>query len=309
VVDGTDRRPLAVADPRQNGGCVDGNDDTRSGTRGGVRRRVLVADDSESYRRIMRNQLGARGLDAVAVGGGRQALDRLAAEPFDLLLVDGMMPGLDGPATAREVRRREAAAGASPIAIVAITAGGQPEDRERLLAAGIDDLVVKPVLDEDLDRALETWLPSSTAVRSAVIPAVPGRARNEAAAGVTNGVIVDEAAFARLARLGDPAFVERMVRLFLADAEGRVTQVGEAAAVGDIARLRAALEALRSIASTVGATALGRDALAIEDEVRSHGGDGADRPLAASDALEADLAATRDRLRDLLGELRTAAAS
>ena len=115
---------------------MNGNDDTRSGAPSGGRRRVLVADDSESYRRIARGQLAARGLEVVTVATGAEALDRLAAEPFDLLLVDGMMPRLDGPATAREIRRREAAAGAPRIPIVAITASGQPEDRHRMLEAG-----------------------------------------------------------------------------------------------------------------------------------------------------------------------------
>ena len=130
------RRGVSVRGPLQNGACVDGNDDTRSGAPSGGRRRVLVADDSESYRRIARSQLAARGLDVVTVASGAEALDRLAAEPFDLLLVDGMMPRLDGPATAREIRRREAAAGAPRIPIVAITASGQPEDRQRMLEAG-----------------------------------------------------------------------------------------------------------------------------------------------------------------------------
>jgi CheY-like chemotaxis protein/HPt (histidine-containing phosphotransfer) domain-containing protein len=264
---------------------------------------VLVADDSESYRRITRGQLAARGLDAVTVSGGREALAGLAAEPFDLLLIDGMMPGLDGIATAREIRRREAAAGVAAIAIVAISASGRPEDRDRMLAAGIDDLVVKPILDDDLERALARWLPPTAAPRTEVIPALPAE----------DGALVDEAAFSRLASLGDPPFVERMVGLFLADAEGRVSQVEAAAAAGDLARARVALEALQSIASTVGATALGRHALAIEDAVRSgdgdgHGGGTATQLAAGSDGLETDLAATRDRLRELLGELRGAAA-
>ena len=61
-----------------------------------------------------------------------------------------------------------------------------------------------------------------------------------------------------------------MVRLFLSDAEGRVSQVEEAAAAGDVARLRVALDALESIASTVGATELGRHAHELGDEMRVH---------------------------------------
>jgi CheY-like chemotaxis protein/HPt (histidine-containing phosphotransfer) domain-containing protein len=282
---------------------VDGNDGTRTGTRGGARRRVLVADDSESYRRITRGQLLAYGVDVVAVASGSEALDRLAREPFDLLLVDGMMPGLDGPGTAREIRRRERATDLPRLPIVAITASGQPEDRARMLEAGIDDLVVKPILDLDLARALARWLPSVGVPRAVVVPA-PGSVPEAVTTGAAAG-LVDEAAFARLSSLGDSAFVERMVRLFLADAEGRVTQVEEAAAVGDVARLRVALGALESIASTVGATALGRRAHDLDDALRELHAvpmrTGV-RPLAG------DLEATRDRLHDLLGEMRSPAA-
>ncbi len=289
---------------------MDGNDDTRSGAPSGGRRRVLVADDSESYRRIARGHLTAHGLEVVTVTSGAEALDRLAAEPFDLLLVDGMMPRLDGPATAREIRRREAAAGVPRIPIVAITASGQPEDRHRMLGAGIDDLVVKPVLEDELEQALDRWLPSPGTRRAILIPARPAvaAAAGDSPVAEPNGEVVDEAAFERLARLGDAAFVERMVRLFLADAEGRVSQVEEAAAAGDVARLRVALDALESIASTVGATELGRHAHRLGDEVRVH----EPAPVATvlrgdSMSLADDLEATRDRLQDLLGAMHAGA--
>ena len=125
-----------------------------------------------------------------------------------------------------------------------------------------------------------------------------------------DGPVIDEAAFARLAVLGDAAFVERMVRLFMADAEGRVTQVEEAVSVGDVARLRVALEALQSIAATVGATSLGHRAHEIGDAMR--GREVApplpDRPR-GSLGLADDLEAARDRLRELLTAMRTRPAS
>ena len=172
-----------------------------------------------------------------------------------------------------------------------------------MLEAGIDDLVVKPILEADLAQALARWLPSVGVPRAVVVPA-PEPAPVAETTGSTTGV-VDESAFARLSALGDAAFVERMVRLFLADAEGRVTQVEEAAAVGDVARLRVALGALESIASTVGATALGRRAHDLDDELRARH---AVPRGPASVPLAGDLEATRDRLHDLLGEMRSPAA-
>ena len=88
---------------------------------------MLVADDNADNRRVISSLLGRHDVDATVVGGGHEALARLAAEPFDVLFLDGMMPGLDGPATAREIRRREAAAGVPRIAIVALTASSGPE--------------------------------------------------------------------------------------------------------------------------------------------------------------------------------------
>ncbi len=208
---------------------MDGNDDTRSGAPSGDRLRVLVADDSESYRRIAGSQVAARGLEVVTVASGAEALDRLAAEPFDLLLVDGMMPRLDGPATAREIRRREAAAGCHASRSSPSRPAACPRTGTRMLEAGIDDLVVKPLLEDELAQALDRWLPVA---RHAARDRDPGGRRGppgtsppsvRGSVAAANGAVVDEAAFERLAMLGDASFVERMVRLFLADAEGRVS--------------------------------------------------------------------------------------
>ena len=101
-----------------------------------------------------------------------------------------------------------------------------------------------------------------------------------------------------------------MVRLFMADAEGRVTQVEEAVSVGDVARLRVALEALQSIAATVGATSLGHRAHEIGDEMRGREIPPPlpDRPR-GSLGLADDLEAARDRLRELLTAMRMRPAS
>jgi CheY-like chemotaxis protein/HPt (histidine-containing phosphotransfer) domain-containing protein len=273
---------------------VDGNDDTGSGAPSGGRRRVLVADDSESYRRIARSQLTARGLEVVTVASGAEALDRLAAEPFDLVFLDGMMPGLDGAATAREIRRREdAGASEEPrIAIVALTGSALPEDRDRMLEAGMDDIVAKPIEPEDLDAALARWLSPATPPRGGVIAPVPVPAAPSAAP----ASLVDPDAVARLGELGDPSFVARLVRVFLADAEHRIGQVDAAIAADDAVGLSVALDALDSIASIVGASALGRQVR----ELRAAAGSAASMRAIAPSGLSSVLAASRGPLEALL---------
>lgn len=237
-------------------------------------------DDNETNLRLAQILLERLPVDATLVGDGHAALDLLAEQPFDLVLLDGMMPGMDGPATAREIRRRERAAGVPPIPIIALTASVLPEDRRRLLESGMDDHIAKPFRSEDLTRGFGTWLPRTRrtmVVPSPVQPAQPERTGRDGRP--ADQTVVDPAAFARLADLGDATFVNRIVRLFLADAAERVAQVDEALDEGDVLRLRHALHALEAICGNVGAVALDERAREIHDRIGRREGRGKE-PLA-----------------------------
>jgi signal transduction histidine kinase/DNA-binding response OmpR family regulator/HPt (histidine-containing phosphotransfer) domain-containing protein len=275
--------------------------DPAEGGRGGPR--VLVVDDNQTNRRVALDQLARYPVTAVAVADGVSALGRLAAEPFDLVLLDGMMPGLDGTAVAREIRRREARAGLPRIPIVGVTASILPEDRRRMMESGMDDQVAKPVRPEELAALLERWLPAGGTRRTAVIPPPEH--------GVTpddeDGPIVDPAAFNRLSDLGDVLFVERIVRLFLADAAERVAQVDDGLDSGDVLKVRAALHAIEGICGNVGAVALDRKARAIHREM-SQREDLGERPLergGGPSGLELLLDSTRIRLQEQLAAARS----
>jgi len=114
---------------------------------------ILVAEDNEINVLLTRALLTRLGHLPTVVGGGEAALGawrdaRNAGAPFDLVLMDLHMPGLDGLEAARHIRAEEAEASAAPTPIVALTANAFPEDREACLAAGMDDFLVKP-LDRD----------------------------------------------------------------------------------------------------------------------------------------------------------------
>lgn len=116
-----------------------------------ARRRLLVVDDNEANRRIMEAMLGAFGCDTVLAESGEAALERLAAEPFDAVLLDINMPGLDGVATLAGIRARASSARLPVIGITAATLA----DRPGLEAAGFDALMEKPVLPAMLFSALD----------------------------------------------------------------------------------------------------------------------------------------------------------
>jgi two-component system sensor histidine kinase BarA len=303
-----DRASMLPAEAREHPARDDGREGTEDGAGAGAEHpewpRVLVVDDNEMNRRVARTNLARHAVACQAAVDGASALARLAAEPFDHVLLDGFMPGLDGPAVARELRRREAAANLDAIPIVAVSASVLPEDRRRMLEAGMNDYIAKPLRPQEIATVLERWLPGGTGLRMAVIPPAP--VRHAEVGGDDDVPILDLAAFARLADLGDAQFVERIVRLFLADAAERVAQVDDALDTGDGLRLRAALHALEGICGNVGATALDRRARALHDEIRLRE-DRGEEPLGRAvgpSGLEPLLDATRIQLQERLAVSR-----
>lgn len=111
--------------------------------------RALVAEDDEANSHYMRELLSARGWKVDAAFNGKQALSRFLKRDYDLVLMDGAMPQMDGYEAARRIRQIEAEKASGHVPIIAVTGFALPGDREEFLAAGMDDYVTKP-LDEDL---------------------------------------------------------------------------------------------------------------------------------------------------------------
>jgi two-component system cell cycle response regulator len=107
-------------------------------------RRVLIVEDSLSNVRLLEDKLANNGFAAVVAFDGLEALRKLDAHDFDLVLLDVMLPELDGFAVCRALRRHPRAAGAP---VIMVTALDSPADRRAGLEAGADDFFVKPVED------------------------------------------------------------------------------------------------------------------------------------------------------------------
>ncbi|PKN08777.1 MAG: hypothetical protein CVU73_05940 [Deltaproteobacteria bacterium HGW-Deltaproteobacteria-8] len=115
---------------------------------------VLLADDNKIGRVLLERILKDAGHTVVSVGNGLEVLAALGGEAFDLVLMDVQMPELDGLAATRMIRQGDAGVKNREIPIVALTAYAQAEDRERFLAAGMDDYVPKPVEESELLAAM-----------------------------------------------------------------------------------------------------------------------------------------------------------
>src|SRR6266404_4980506 len=145
-------------------------------TKPGASARILLVDDDPINQMVALGLLRRRGWEATAAANGKEALQVLAQQQFDLILMDLQMPELDGFQTASIIRQNEAgpppdASGQETlnmretnnsrgkhIPIIALTTASQPGVREKCLAAGMDDFLNKPVNPRELYGMIEKYL-------------------------------------------------------------------------------------------------------------------------------------------------------
>lgn len=117
-------------------------------------RRVLIVDDDAVNRRLCVLQMAKLGLVAEAAESGQDAVTRCLQNPYDVVVMDIQMPGLDGLEATRRIREHTP----HHPPIIAFTANVMPDDRAKCLAAGMDDYLSKPLQLDDLAQALARWL-------------------------------------------------------------------------------------------------------------------------------------------------------
>lgn len=115
--------------------------------------KILLAEDNKASQAITRAVLRKAGHQVETVTDGQQVLDRTSEEPFDLIVMDILMPVMDGLEAAKALRQRDGDTLYLPI--IALTSYSHQTDRDRCLAAGIDDMISKPVTSGDLDTAIQ----------------------------------------------------------------------------------------------------------------------------------------------------------
>jgi two-component system sensor histidine kinase/response regulator len=127
--------------------------------------RILLVEDNAVNQRLAVRMLQKRGHEVDVAANGIEALARLHAVEYDLILMDCQMPEMDGFETTKRIRDAETASGRH-IPIVAMTANAIAGDRDRCLAVGMDEYLAKPVRAETLYRMIDSFLIEDPSVES-----------------------------------------------------------------------------------------------------------------------------------------------
>ena len=255
------------------------------------RYRILVAEDNQINSIVALGQLNELGFSCEAVKNGQQVLEKLRGETFDLVLMDCQMPVMDGYEATRRIRKRE-----SPnqrIPIIAVTAHAMKGDREKCLAAGMDDYLAKPFRSDDLESLLTRWLPLGDTDPDP-ITRPEGNSRRRA---VPFDSTLDLAPLTSLKELGESTgedVVGRVLQTFLESAEeqlGLLKAHLEAERFDDVS---AVSHTLKGSAASIGAVQLAK--ILAEAEVAA-----AEGRAVAFDSLEEAFERLRSRLLAILG--------
>jgi CheY-like chemotaxis protein/anti-sigma regulatory factor (Ser/Thr protein kinase) len=139
-----------------------------------LRGRVLVIEDNPVNQKVMRAMLGPIGMEVTLADDGQQGLECvMSGDSVDVIVMDLQMPVLDGYGAAQRIRQWEAQAQKTRTPIIALSADAFDGVQARCLAAGMDEVLSKPVLQSDLWAALAKWLPAwSLAPQRAPMPVV-----------------------------------------------------------------------------------------------------------------------------------------
>ncbi|MEO0405914.1 MAG: response regulator [Cyanobacteria bacterium P01_A01_bin.135] len=123
---------------------------------------VLVVEDIPANQDLMMVVLRKFGYGATVVGDGKEALAQVQRQAYDIVLMDCKLPGLDGYETTR--RLRQMAVPNAYLPVIGLTARAMFGDRDKCLAAGMDDYISKPIQLDHLQATLKKWLIQATAI-------------------------------------------------------------------------------------------------------------------------------------------------
>ncbi|HTL47095.1 MAG TPA: PAS domain S-box protein [Verrucomicrobiae bacterium] len=218
---------------------------------------ILIAEDNKVNQLVAQRLLERRGHRPKIAEDGRKALEMINQERFDLVLMDIQLPEMDGYEVTKAVRKQELSTGRH-LPIIAMTANAMKGDREKCLAAGMDDYVSKPVRPDKLFEAIEkSILPgrSAAAAQAEVEKPAPSNGSAE--------LLDKEEGMAHVG--GDEELYQKILRVFMEQTPEQLTRLEAALQRGQADVVEREAHGIKGAAANIGAVRLSKAALKIED--------------------------------------------
>jgi two-component system, sensor histidine kinase and response regulator len=201
--------------------------------------RILLVEDNPVNREVAVGMLESLGCIAHAAENGWLALEAINNDAYDAVLMDCQMPVMDGLTATAELRRREQNGGGARLPIIALTANTMEGDRERCLAAGMDDFLSKPFSQQQLAALLRRWL---------ALHLLPESEHREG----SRLPLIDAGVLRNIAALARPALLDSMIELYLKHSPPLIAAIESAAANGRAEALQEALHTFKSSTANLG---------------------------------------------------------
>ncbi len=229
--------------------------------------KALLVEDNPINQDVASHMLENLGCRFTVVDNGSKALEKWQHEKFDLILMDCYMPVMDGYAATRAIREMEASRSGQRIPIIALTANAMAGDREKCLAAGMDDHLAKPFTRDGLSTMLQRWTNNQ------------GREQNVSIAEhipqqKVDPQFLDSKILDSLRELdaisAKPGFFKKLVNLYLDTAPQQIEVIRHAIAAHDYEALKVTAHTLKGASANLGALKFADQCMALEMMGRNH---------------------------------------
>jgi signal transduction histidine kinase/CheY-like chemotaxis protein/HPt (histidine-containing phosphotransfer) domain-containing protein len=256
--------------------------DLNKSTSNKLNARILLAEDNPVNQNVAQYMLQGFGCTVDIAGTGQEALQAVFKERYDLVLMDCMMPVMDGYAATAEIRKRQKDGLLPSFPIIALTANAIEGDREKCLIAGMDDYLAKPFNAKTLLRVIKSWLKTIPELEvepeiKSELPSSPKESASNAESPVSFSAL--EAIRVLDAENGDE-FLSSIIEMYLSNTVTLLESLEKAWLTGDIDTIRSISHMLKSTSSQVGAQGLSEICLSVETAARNQQYDESGKSLA-----------------------------
>ncbi len=225
--------------------------------------RILLVEDNDINQELAVELLSGFGMAVVVAGNGQEALDRLDEQSFDGILMDCQMPVMDGYTATRKLRQQERF---RSLPVIALTANVMAGDREKVLRAGMNDHIPKPIKVDELLQVMAKWITSGEHADVFTEPSESANTADSEGLAIPELVGVDTAA--ALARLqGNSELYLRLLRKFADGQRDFARELTSATHRAAWAKVQALLHSMKGISATIGADALAETCAMLEAAV------------------------------------------